>query len=242
MINSTIERVQTTAEKVQTSAKEVQIDAREVTQRALYLQLGVAGLAYDAVKNALGNSQSFFDRAINRGERIETTARKEIDKYVNRAEERMDVLQTRVKGIVKRAESAVEENIEVTSNAVNGARSRVETAVKKAAPQLEKPFANYDSLTAKEVVAKLNGMSNEQLRDIKMYEVANQNRVTIVREVDRKLTALPIANYDNMTVAELEPVLKTLSAEELKTVRAYETDHENRVTLLDEIYTQLQAR
>lgn len=181
MINSTLENVQA-------SVKEVRVDAREATQKAIYLQLGVASLAYDAIKNAVENSQSFFNRAIDRGEGVETKARKEFGKFSKRAGERIDTIQTRAKSLVKRAENAVEENIEVVSDAVDNAEAKVKTAVKNAIPELEAPFASYDALTAKEVIAKLEGMSAKKLNDVKLYEVANDNRITIVREVNRLLS------------------------------------------------------
>lgn len=232
MINNTIN-------KVQSQTEETRKDVRQATQKALYLQLGVAGLAYDAVKNAIENSQDFFSRAIDRGEKVENNARKEFNKAYNRAEDRINTMQTRAKSMVRRAEYEVEENIEVVSEKVDAAGAAAKAVSKTRVPELKAPFANYDEMTAKEIVAKIDGMANEELRQVKLYEAANQNRVTVMREVDRQMAELPIPNYDKLTVAEIEPMLVTLSKEQLKSVRAYEVEHDNRVTLLDEIDAQL---
>lgn len=231
-----------TIEEIQNSAKEAQNDAREATQKAIRLQLGFVGMTYDAIVNLVENSNDFLNKALDRGERIESSAKSEFEKYYNRAEERVDTLQTRVKGIVKRGESAVEEKVEIATDIAIATEAKVEAAAEEMVPELEAPIANYDSMTAKEVIAQLDGMTNAQLREVKVYEVANQNRVTVVREVNAKMVELPIANYDELTVAEVEPMLATLSAEELETVKAYETNHENRVTLLREIDGQLENR
>jgi hypothetical protein len=176
-----------TIEEIQTTAKEVQSEAMQTTQKAVRLQLGVIGLTYDAIVNIFENSGDFFNRAIERGERIEASAKHEFEKYYNRAEEQVDTVQTRVKGIVKRAEKAVEENVEIATDIAIATQEKVEAAVTEMVPELEAPIANYDSMTAKEVIAQLDGMSNEQLESVKIYEVANQNRVTIVRDINSKL-------------------------------------------------------
>lgn len=230
-----------TIEEIQSTAKDVQNEAVQTTQKAVRLQLGVLGLAYDAVVNLLENSHEFVNRAIERGERIESSAKHEIEKYYNRAEEQIDTMQTRVTGIVKRAEKSVEQNVEIATDIAIATEAKAEAALEEVVPELEAPFANYDSMTVKEIVVELSGMTNAQLRDVKIYEVANQNRVTIVRDVNSKMVELPIANYDEMTVAELEPVLVTLSAEELNTVKEYELAHENRVTLLRVIDSKLES-
>jgi hypothetical protein len=51
----------------------------------------------------------------------------------------------------------------------------------------EFPITGYDDLTAAEVVAELDGMSDQDLRKVRTYERANANRKTVLGAVDRKL-------------------------------------------------------
>jgi len=51
----------------------------------------------------------------------------------------------------------------------------------------EFPITGYDDLTAAEVVAELDGMSDQNLRKVRTYERANANRKTVLGAVDRKL-------------------------------------------------------
>ncbi len=51
----------------------------------------------------------------------------------------------------------------------------------------EFPITGYDDLTAAEVVAELDGMSDANLRKVRTYERANANRKTVLGAVDRKL-------------------------------------------------------
>lgn len=49
------------------------------------------------------------------------------------------------------------------------------------------PIAGYDQLTVAEVGAALSGLSVYQIDKIRRYEVANKNRVTLLREIDEYL-------------------------------------------------------
>jgi hypothetical protein len=51
----------------------------------------------------------------------------------------------------------------------------------------EFPISGYDDLTAAEIVAELDGMSNVDLRKVREYERANANRKTVLTAVERKL-------------------------------------------------------
>ena len=52
---------------------------------------------------------------------------------------------------------------------------------------LELPISAYDDLTAAEVAAQLDGMSDADLRMLREYEKANANRKTVLSAVERKL-------------------------------------------------------
>ena len=52
----------------------------------------------------------------------------------------------------------------------------------------EFPITGYDDLTAAEVAAELDGMSDADLRKVRTYERANANRKTVLGAVERKLS------------------------------------------------------
>ncbi len=56
-----------------------------------------------------------------------------------------------------------------------------------AQPQLAPPFSDYDELSAKDVVARLEGLDPAQLTAIRDYEAAVKNRVTIIKTVEKIL-------------------------------------------------------
>lgn len=54
---------------------------------------------------------------------------------------------------------------------------------------IAEPWKGYGSLTAKEVNDRLAAASPESLAVARLYETANRNRVTVLREIDRRLAA-----------------------------------------------------
>jgi hypothetical protein len=66
-------------------------------------------------------------------------------------------------------------------------RAPLEAARRVAGLGPEFPITGYDDLTAAEVVAELDGMSDPDLRKVREYERANANRKTVLGAVERKL-------------------------------------------------------
>jgi hypothetical protein len=68
-----------------------------------------------------------------------------------------------------------------------GVRAPLEVARRVAGLGPEFPIAGYDDLTAAEVAAELDGMSEAELRRVHDYEKANANRKTVLGAIERKL-------------------------------------------------------
>ncbi len=66
-------------------------------------------------------------------------------------------------------------------------RAPIEAARRVAGLGPEFPITGNDDLTAAEVVAELDGMSDADLRKVREYERANANRKTVLGAVERKL-------------------------------------------------------
>jgi hypothetical protein len=47
--------------------------------------------------------------------------------------------------------------------------------------------ANYDELTVDEISEKLDGLSTEQLKQVRDYEKHNKDRETLIGQIDRKI-------------------------------------------------------
>ncbi len=235
---------------------------QDVTRKSYYAYLGMWRMIYDGAIETVTYSRRMVDKAIERGEGVERMAIEEVQDTVTEmkteVEARANKIQKRLKKGLRRSERGLEDQIETvlerlevpTQNTLVELNERIEMLNKKIDNMIlaqnqvviEQPMPRYDTLTAKDIVKRLDELTLEELVNVKQYEMAHENRVTVLREVDRRLDAMPIARYDALTVDEIEPMLSTLDTAELKAVAKYEAAHENRVTLLRAIDSELAAR
>ena len=68
-----------------------------------------------------------------------------------------------------------------------GVRGSLEAARRVAGLGPEFPITGYDELSAAEVTAELDGMSDADLRKVREYEQANANRKTVLAAIERQL-------------------------------------------------------
>lgn len=96
----------------------------------------------------------------------------------------------------------------------------------------ELPISDYDSLPAHEIIERLPGLSQRQLHQIEGYEARNKARSTVLSRVDELRGAEPWAGYDEMTVDEILPRLRTTSPSKRAEVAKHEQRHKQRRTIL----------
>jgi poly(hydroxyalkanoate) granule-associated protein len=241
-------------EKTNSALSQIQ----EVSRKSVYASLGMWRMIYDSALNTVDRSKRFFDEAVERGEDVEKKTMENAKEMTSQVEERASEVQERISRNFRRSESELESQVESALNRLNvPTRSNIaelnaklealskkidEIMVVQAEVVVEQPMPRYDNLTAKEIVNKLAPLTIEELVAVKQYEMAQENRVTVLREIDRRLEAMPIARYDALTVDEIEPMLMTLDLSQLENVAEYEAAHENRVTLLRTVESEIEAR
>jgi hypothetical protein len=86
----------------------------------------------------------------------------------------------------------------------------------------------YDSLTAAEVVEKLPGFSQRDLREVDSYEKAHQARQTVLQRIESLREPEPVAGYDELTVPEVQEQLTAGDETRATSVRDYERSHKKR--------------
>jgi hypothetical protein len=84
-----------------------------------------------------------------------------------------------------------------------------------------------------DIVGKLNGLSQEELRRIEEFETKNANRATILKKISSLRTQEPWPGYDNLTVPEIRSELEHAPEGRLTKVREYERSHKNRTSVID---------
>ena len=230
----------------------------KITDRALelglYLPLGAYARAREGLSD-LGPDRlkSLFDELVDRGHDratgIQTLVRRRATTAEGIAAKTSATVQRRVRKTARRADAisgqtsaAVEAGVRKTAKKASAAAAPATAKLPRvAAPKSasELPIASYNSLTASEIQTELRGLTQVQLAKVYKFEKANEGRATILEAIDSRLTPLPIATYDALTVDEIAGRLEGLSESDLKTLRRYEADTKNRSTVLDKINTLL---
>lgn len=204
----------------------------EVRSRAfelgVYLPLG----AYSRVKDVITdlNRQrlnNLFGDLIDRGQdRLEP-----IERVVRR---RGDDAQKTAKKAAEGAEKAVRKTTKRASAAGASVAPKLpRIAAPKSASEL--PISGYNSLTASDIVSRLQGLTQTELAKVYKFEKANENRSTILEAVDSRLVELPIPTYDALTVDEINGRLEGLAKPDLRVIRRYEAGSKARSTVLEKI-------
>lgn len=121
-------------------------------------------------------------------------------------------------------------------------------------PAVEEPFPGYDTLNVEDVTARLAQLDTASLHSVRTYEEHHDNRVMVMREVERLVlernqstptetlvTVEPLPRYDELRADEITERLSGLSEAELRQVKQYEMKHQNRVTVtraVDKLLTE----
>lgn len=203
----------------------------------LYLPLG----AYSKIRDGLADTgrpelRKMYDGLIERGqdrlEPVEQVIRRNAKRVARRADEAEDKVERTAKRVARDPKAAT-----TTVRAEVATPKMPRVATPKTASQL--PIKGYKDLTAQEITSQLRGLTQTELAKVYKFEKANEDRQTILESIEQKLTALPISNYDSLTVEEINGRLDGLSEGELKAIRRYESDTKARTTILDKIETNL---
>lgn len=208
----------------------------KITDRAvelgLYLPLGAYSRAREGLSDLTpARVRKLVDELVERGETRTQAVTKVVRRRANKAEA---VAEKTTAKVQKQAKKTVKK----ASAATTPATSKMpRVAAPKTASEL--PIASYNSLTASEILTELKGLTQTQLAKVYKFEKANEGRATILEAIDSRLTPLPIATYDALTVEEINGRLENLNESQLKTLRRYEAETKNRATILDKIETLL---
>ena len=114
------------------------------------------------------------------------------------------------------------------------------------------PLTDYDKLNAETIIDQLPQYDEPTLLAIRDYEKAHNNRVTVLRTLERLLverhalsstevetTVEPFPRYDDLSMDNLLNRIADLSEIELLHVQSYERSHQNRLTVLEAIELRL---
>ncbi len=144
---------------------------------------GVEKQVKKQVKMAEEEVEKVQKRVVKQVRRSEAKAENSIDAQVERVLERMGIPSR--ERIVK-----LSAEIEALSRKIDQevvAAAVVQAAVMQTPEAAAAPLPAYGTMTAREIVTLLDDMTPAQMAEVKAYEMAHDNRVTVLREIDRRL-------------------------------------------------------
>lgn len=97
------------------------------------------------------------------------------------------------RGALERAQSVVDGRLEQAAKPVAAKASKAKASRPKAskapAKKGQAPLRNYDQLTAKDVVSRVQRLSGPQATAVLEYEQARKKRATVIRAAEQRLSA-----------------------------------------------------
>jgi hypothetical protein len=98
------------------------------------------------------------------------------------------VLQS-ARGLLERAQSLVDERLGQAAKPVVAKAVRKPKAVTAVAKKGQTPLRNYDQLTAKDLVSRVQRLSTPQTTAVLAYERSRKKRATVIKAAEHRLAA-----------------------------------------------------
>lgn len=239
-------------------SEETAHDVRENSHKAMLVSLGSAATTQDVLADLIKWTTDFYERSLKRGQELEDRALKEVRHYWQEGRKRVeaveDEVEHRVKTAVERLDLPTQAKVENLTAQIDQIESKVGEQIDqlgaKVGEQLTDlhdtimqnlPIANYGKLNVKEIVNKLADLTVSELHAIRDFETSGSKRATVLRELNRRIEAMPIADYDDLAVEQITAKLDALNTAQLTVIAQYERVHGNRVGVLQSIEARLQG-
>jgi hypothetical protein len=141
-----------------------------------------------------------------------------------------------VRGTAGAARKATRRSGRAVRQAATRAKAPKTAPVTKAAEPpkaVEAPIADYDAMTADELIAKLPEASQSTLAQVAAYEKANASRATVLDRVAALTGPEPVPGYDDLSVDEVQKLVADGDEALATAVRDYERRHKGRAGVIE---------
>jgi len=234
-------------ETIKKFSEETAHDVRENSHKAMLVSLGSAATTQDVVADLIKWTTDFYERSLKRGQELEDRALKEARHYWEEGRKRVeaveDEVEHRVKTVVERLDLPTQAKVENLTAQIDQIESKVGEQLTDLHDTIMQnlPIANYSKMNVKEIVNKLADLTVSELHAIRDFETSGSKRATVLRELNRRIEAMPIADYDDLAVEQITAKLEALNTAQLTVIAQYERVHGNRVGVLQSIEARLQG-
>lgn len=186
----------TLTHRVQTKVDDATSAIIESPRRLIDASRGALNTTRDEADQLLERGENLFDKLVERGEQIETQQFNRIQRVWKGAADLGRKQIDRVEHLAEQQMQFVLRTINIPSmDDISRLDKELERLNRKLDLQLKDkqlaamPIANYDDLTAKEIIAQLDELDQTGLKAVEEFESAHGQRKTVLREVDHRLQA-----------------------------------------------------
>jgi polyhydroxyalkanoate synthesis regulator phasin len=130
--------------------------------------------------------QEVIDDAVRRGRMTRGDAEEMLGRLLTRGREEAEELQRTAEPLLSGIESRVKDTAKAARDVADEPLARADRLRRRARlPGF--PISAYDQLSVPQINNRLRELSKEQLDRVREYELANRNRVGVLRALERKL-------------------------------------------------------
>ncbi|MEZ4767697.1 MAG: phasin family protein [Caldilineales bacterium] len=182
--------------RVQTRVGDTTSAIVESPRRLVNASRGALGTTREEADQLLARGENLFDKLAERGAAIESEQINRLHRVWKGAADMSRKQLERVEHVAEQQMQFVLRTINIPSlDDISRLDKELERLNRKLDAQLKDkqlaaiPLENYEDLTAKEIIAQLEGLDETGLKAVEEFESAHGQRKTVLREVEHRLQA-----------------------------------------------------
>ena len=207
---------------------------RQLNRRGVLAYVGLWGVIYDQAKALVEEGTNWLDQAEQRGMKLEETLNDQLLTLDNQAAHELKKWRARLQPKPQAVKSE-------PTRATTTIEHEIEQRIEQLLTHLGIPHRDRLERLSREIDA-LSRKLDEQLQQAQTAATEKQpaeKQATEEQVAEESEAVLPLPDYDKLNAKTVMSQLKQLDAEQLQAVRAYESTHAARVTVLREIDQQM---
>lgn len=166
-------------------------------QRMLDASRGAFGTTREEAEQLIARGEDLFSKLVERGQEIEFVQNSRLNGVRKEWSQRgMDQLHVAEEQIEQQLQNVLRMLHIPSSEDIKRLDSELDRIAKKLdAHLLERelanlPLENYKAMNVKDVTARLEGLTMDELKSVQQFEMAHHNRKTIMREIEQRMEAM----------------------------------------------------
>ncbi|MCS6843850.1 MAG: phasin family protein [Caldilineales bacterium] len=168
--------------------------------RLLKASRGALVMTREEAEHLIHRGHDLFEELVRRGEEVETKQTDRITGWLKQWQERgrkqvhmaEEQLEAQVQHVLRALHIPSADDVDMLNKQIDKIGKKLE-AYLKSMEQAALPIPNYTELGAREVIAKLAELDEQGLLAVQKFEMAHDNRKSVLREIENRLQALQAA-------------------------------------------------